>query len=84
MALQFGALLAHARGDRAWAVFRRIFLPRILAKQEEDGAFLWYGPVRITSVACMPELPSHYVLGFSFPRELAPREIEALGLTVPA
>jgi hypothetical protein len=40
MALQFGALLAHARGDRAWAVFRRIFFPRILAGQEKDGAFL--------------------------------------------
>ena len=39
MALQYGALLADARGDAAWRVFRRIFFPRILAKQDENGVF---------------------------------------------
>jgi len=39
MALQYGALLANARGERAWRVFRRIFFPRILEAQETSGAF---------------------------------------------
>ena len=39
MALQFGALLARAQGDERWDAFRRIFFPRILAKQGDDGAF---------------------------------------------
>jgi len=38
MALQFGALLARARGDRAWQAFRTIYFPRILEKQETNGA----------------------------------------------
>lgn len=39
MALQFGALLSKARGDEAWKTFRRIYFPRILASQDDDGAF---------------------------------------------
>lgn len=38
MALQFGALLAAARGGKAWATFRKIFFPKILAKQNADGS----------------------------------------------
>ena len=40
MALQFGALLARARGETAWQVFRRTFFGKIVAAQEESGAFL--------------------------------------------
>ncbi|MFQ5503915.1 MAG: hypothetical protein ACE5F1_03850 [Planctomycetota bacterium] len=39
LALMFGALLSRARGKETWNVFRRIYLPRILAEQEENGAF---------------------------------------------
>ncbi len=37
MALGFGAVLAAARGNEAWATFRRIYFPKILAKQRENG-----------------------------------------------
>jgi hypothetical protein len=39
MALQFAALAARARGDASWAAFRRLYFPRILAHQQEDGSF---------------------------------------------
>ncbi len=39
MALQFGALLSKARGEEAWKTFRRIYFPRILASQDDAGAF---------------------------------------------
>ncbi len=39
LALMFGALLARARGDRAWSTFRRLFFARILDHQEPSGAF---------------------------------------------
>jgi len=39
MALQFAALAARARGELAWAAFRREYFPRILAHQDESGAF---------------------------------------------
>jgi hypothetical protein len=38
MALQFGALLARGRGDRAWQTFRAIYFPRILKEQAANGA----------------------------------------------
>lgn len=37
--LQFAALAARARGEAAWAHFRRLYFPRILAHQEESGLF---------------------------------------------
>jgi len=37
MALGFSAVLAAARGGKAWATFRRIYFPKILAKQAENG-----------------------------------------------
>lgn len=37
--LQFAALAAKARGDAAWAHFRRLYFPKILASQEESGLF---------------------------------------------
>lgn len=40
MSLQFGGLLSRARGERAWRKFRAMYFPRILAAQEDDGAFL--------------------------------------------
>lgn len=39
MALQFGALVCRARGDATWETFKRIYFPRIVAAQDEDGAF---------------------------------------------
>jgi hypothetical protein len=39
MALQFGALLSRVREEPRWWTFRGIFLPRILAHQENDGSF---------------------------------------------
>ncbi len=39
MALQFAALASRARGDSAWSLFRRLYLPRILAHQEQNGGF---------------------------------------------
>jgi hypothetical protein len=47
MALQFGALLSRARGERAWRTFRSVFFPRILERQEKNGA---------CSCACKGEL----------------------------
>ncbi len=38
MALQFGALLAAVRGGAAWDTFRKIYFPKILAKQNKDGS----------------------------------------------
>ncbi|MHC4952839.1 MAG: hypothetical protein ACYTGZ_03045 [Planctomycetota bacterium] len=38
MALQFGALLARARGDLAWRTFRRIYLRRIIDHMDERGS----------------------------------------------
>ncbi len=37
MALGFSAVLAAARGGEAWATFRRIYFPKILEKQHENG-----------------------------------------------
>jgi len=39
MGLQLGALAMRLRGDEAWARFRRAHFARMLAAQEEDGAF---------------------------------------------
>lgn len=62
MALQFGALLSRGRGDRAWATFRRIFLPRILAHQEPSGAFTCVCRAETLAVTCdtreLPGLPA--------------------------
>lgn len=38
MALHYGALLAATRGGEAWQTFRRIFFPKILAKQNKNGS----------------------------------------------
>jgi len=38
MALQYGALLARSRGDRAWQTFRAIFFSRIVNGQAPTGA----------------------------------------------
>jgi hypothetical protein len=62
MALQFGALLSRGRGDRAWAAFRKIFLPRILAHQEPSGAFACVCQAKTLAVTCdtreIPGLPA--------------------------
>jgi len=62
MALQFGALLSRGRGDRAWAAFREIFLPRILAHQEPSGAFTCVCQAKGMAVTCdtreLPGLPA--------------------------
>jgi len=50
MALQYGALLADARGPRAWRIFRQLFVARILAKQEDTGAFLCIAEAKIPGV----------------------------------
>jgi hypothetical protein len=39
MALQLGALVCRARGEASWEAFKAIYFPRILASQDEDGAF---------------------------------------------
>lgn len=39
LALQYGGLLAAARGGRHWQVFRDIYFPRLLAAQKKDGSF---------------------------------------------
>ena len=62
MALQFGALMSRGRGDRAWATFREIFLPRILAHQEPSGAFTCVCQAEGMAVTCdtreLPGLPA--------------------------
>ncbi|MGE0193294.1 MAG: hypothetical protein AB7T63_14760 [Planctomycetota bacterium] len=37
LGLWFGAMLARARGERAWAAFRKVHLPALLDGQHEDG-----------------------------------------------
>jgi hypothetical protein len=57
MALQLGALLQRARGDEAWAKFRAIYFPRILAAQAEDGSFSCVCKGEAPGVTCDSSTP---------------------------
>jgi hypothetical protein len=60
--------------------FERLYGSDVDVSIESEGRYLWYGPVRITSVETVPELPGKLLLGFDFQRELASQEREALKL----
>jgi hypothetical protein len=65
LALLFGALLSKARGEEAWAEFRRVFFPRILAAQEDDGAFACVCKHASPAVTCdTRELPGLNLPGY--------------------